>query len=128
MGNKAGAGGRLATDFVAKAEPDGYTLLLLVGGDTVVTASNPKLPYNLLRDFQFASTLRSIRSCCWPALDLRTPTLKAMLEVARKEPGAVRAMPRGATDRRSTSLASWVTPPRPGWARSTCPTAARRPP
>lgn len=33
------AGGRLATDSVAKAEPDGYTLALLVGGDAVPAAS-----------------------------------------------------------------------------------------
>lgn len=54
--NKAGAGGRLATDFVAKAEPDGYTLGLVVGGDTVVAASDPKLPYQLTRDLHFIST------------------------------------------------------------------------
>ena len=55
--NRAGAGGRLATDNVAKSDPDGHVIGILVGGDTVVAASDPKLPYNLQRDFQFVTTL-----------------------------------------------------------------------
>ncbi|MEP6719855.1 MAG: tripartite tricarboxylate transporter substrate-binding protein [Variovorax sp.] len=88
--NKSGAGGRLATDTVAKAEPDGSTLLLMVGGDAVVAASDPKLPYNLLRDFQFAGTLSVYPLLLAAGVDSRTPTMKSLLEVAQKEPRSVR--------------------------------------
>jgi tripartite-type tricarboxylate transporter receptor subunit TctC len=49
--NRAGAGGNIATDAVAKAAPDGYTLLLAtVGSLAVAPHMEPKLPYNPQRD------------------------------------------------------------------------------
>ena len=57
--NRAGAGGVLAADIVAKSAPDGYTLFM--GSSTFVTATPSlfKLPYNSLKDFapitQFAT-------------------------------------------------------------------------
>ena len=50
--NRPGAGGAIATDMAAKSPPDGYTISL--GGATthvLLPASNPKLPYNALKDF-----------------------------------------------------------------------------
>lgn len=50
--NKAGAGGSIGTDYVAKAPPDGYTLLLGSSGPLSVNPSlYPKLPYDSLKDF-----------------------------------------------------------------------------
>jgi tripartite-type tricarboxylate transporter receptor subunit TctC len=49
--NRAGSGGLLATDAVAKSPPDGYTLLLMPAADTVQPAIRRKLPYDLVRDF-----------------------------------------------------------------------------
>lgn len=50
--NKAGAGGNIATDFVARAAPDGYTVLLgSVGSLAVAPHVIANLPYNPLRDF-----------------------------------------------------------------------------
>src|SRR6516164_5533746 len=48
--NKSGAAGILATETVAKAEPDGYTLLITTPNHTINAALNPKLPYNTERD------------------------------------------------------------------------------
>jgi tripartite-type tricarboxylate transporter receptor subunit TctC len=50
--NRPGAGGTIATDLVAKAPPDGYTLL--VASSSIMTngpAIYPKLPYDIVRDF-----------------------------------------------------------------------------
>ncbi len=50
--NRPGAGGTIATDLVAKAPPDGYTLLM--ASSSVMTngpALYPKLPYDIVRDF-----------------------------------------------------------------------------
>jgi tripartite-type tricarboxylate transporter receptor subunit TctC len=50
--NKAGAGGNIAADLVAKAKPDGYTLLVGSVGPLAVNASlYRKMPYDNLRDF-----------------------------------------------------------------------------
>jgi tripartite-type tricarboxylate transporter receptor subunit TctC len=50
--NKPGASGRLAPDYVAKAAPDGYTLLgAAPGAMTIGTAIWDKIPYNIMKDF-----------------------------------------------------------------------------
>ena len=49
---KAGAGGTVGADFVAKSDPDGYTLLMAnTGTMTINPAIYPKNPYQTLRDF-----------------------------------------------------------------------------
>ena len=48
--NKPGAAGVIGTDAVAKAAPDGQTLLMVAGSLTVLAATNPKLPYDTERD------------------------------------------------------------------------------
>ncbi len=58
--NKPGAGGAVGSEFVAKAAPDGYTLLLGVTGSHGISVSlNPKLPYHPIKDFAPISTLVS---------------------------------------------------------------------
>src|SRR5262249_16827676 len=47
---KAGAGGILATDTVAKADKDGYTLPITPPNHTINAALNPKLPYDTEKD------------------------------------------------------------------------------
>lgn len=49
--NKPGAGGNIGADIVAKAPPDGYTLLLAVNSYTINTVAYKNLPWDLLRDF-----------------------------------------------------------------------------
>jgi tripartite-type tricarboxylate transporter receptor subunit TctC len=56
--NRAGAGGVVGTDVVAKSPPDGYTLLVTYAGSQAINASlYPKLPFDTIKDFQTVATL-----------------------------------------------------------------------
>lgn len=50
--NKAGAGTRIANEFVARAAPDGYTMLHAAAPIAIGEALHPKLPYDLKKDFE----------------------------------------------------------------------------
>lgn len=56
---KAGAGGTLAADAIAKSRPDGYNLLLATGGHAIAAAMYARLPYDTLKSFQPVSTVTS---------------------------------------------------------------------
>lgn len=88
--NKAGATGTIGADFVAKARPDGYTLLMgHFGSNSVAPALFPKLPYDVIRDFtpivQVATTpVLLVVHPSVPAQDV-----KGFIDYARKHPDAL---------------------------------------
>src|SRR5438093_2070998 len=49
--NRGGAGGTIGTAAVAKADPDGYTILGQSTSHTIAPALHPNLPYDVARDF-----------------------------------------------------------------------------
>ncbi|MDB5904024.1 MAG: hypothetical protein JWM26_2902, partial [Betaproteobacteria bacterium] len=53
--NRAGAEGMIATDIVAKANPDGYTILMASTAFTLYPAVVRKLPYDAVKDFDWIS-------------------------------------------------------------------------
>jgi tripartite-type tricarboxylate transporter receptor subunit TctC len=55
--NRAGAGGNIAADAVAKATPDGYTLVLLPSGHSSNAAMKKNLPFDAVNDFAWVSTV-----------------------------------------------------------------------
>ncbi len=55
--NKPGAGGTIGTDMVAKAAPDGYTLVFGNTGPSAVVSMMRKTPYDELKDFMPVSTV-----------------------------------------------------------------------
>ena len=58
--NKPGAGGTIAANQVAKANPDGYTLLVHSSGHVVNPAIYPNLPYDTLNDLVGITSLASL--------------------------------------------------------------------
>jgi len=60
--NKPGAQGLLATDFVAKSRPDGYTILITPASSTLATAPHifKQIPFDPLKDFQPVTTINSL--------------------------------------------------------------------
>jgi tripartite-type tricarboxylate transporter receptor subunit TctC len=84
--NRAGAGGQIGTDYVAKAAPDGYTILNV---DTSF-ASNPslfsRLPYDSLKDFAPVSLLASAPVALVIHPSVPAKTLKELLALAKSRP------------------------------------------
>ena len=60
--NKPGAQGSLASDFVAKSKPDGYTLMITPASSTIATAPHlfKKLPFDPIKDFAPVTMINSL--------------------------------------------------------------------
>ena len=88
---KPGAGGRIATAYVATQEPDGYTLMMLTGGDGVnaatQSATDAKLPYDLLRDYAFAGMVSLFAFLVLVKADSPFKTLRDTIDFAKRNPG-----------------------------------------
>ncbi|HEX4327117.1 MAG TPA: tripartite tricarboxylate transporter substrate binding protein [Burkholderiales bacterium] len=81
------AGGIVAADVVAKAAPDGYTLLLSTGSFTINTALNAKLPYDFLHDLTPVSLMATFPFILVVRPDAPYHSLKDLVEAARAQPG-----------------------------------------
>lgn len=84
---RPGASGRIATAHVAKQPADGYTMIMITGGDAVLAATARDLPYDLLRDLAFASSTTRFPFLFAVAADSPYKTLRDLIEDARKRPG-----------------------------------------
>jgi tripartite-type tricarboxylate transporter receptor subunit TctC len=88
--NRPGAGGAIATDMAAKAAPDGYTVTL--GGATthvLLPASNPRLPYNSVKDFAAIGQVGTAAIALVATKDFPANNLQELLALARKTPGSL---------------------------------------
>ncbi len=85
--NRAGSGGLIATEAVAKSPPDGYTLLLMPAADAVQPALRRKLPYDLDRDF--APVARLVYGPWFVVVHPSVPARSAreLIALARAHPG-----------------------------------------
>jgi tripartite-type tricarboxylate transporter receptor subunit TctC len=61
--NKAGASGNIGTDLVAKAEPDGYTVMVTVNTFTITPSLIKNTPYDINRDFSPISKIATATYC-----------------------------------------------------------------
>jgi len=86
--NVSGAGGNIATDRVAKAAPDGYTLLM--GGNSALVISPSlydRLPYDSLRDFVPISQVFIAANLLVIHPDVPAKSLPELVALARLQPG-----------------------------------------
>ncbi len=85
--NRAGAGGVVGTDFVAKAVPDGYTLLVTYEGSQAINQSlYEKLPFDSLKDFVPVATIAVTPFILIVGPKAQATTLKDFIAFARANP------------------------------------------
>jgi tripartite-type tricarboxylate transporter receptor subunit TctC len=88
--NRAGAGGVVGTDLVAKSAPDGYTLLVTYAGSQAINASlYPKIPFDTVKDFQTVATLASTPFVLIVHPKLPAKDLAEFIALARAKPDAL---------------------------------------
>ena len=85
--NKPSAGGIVAGELVARAEPDGYTMLLVSSGTAVSAALFKSLPFDTLKDFAPVSQLATFDLAIVVAAGGRFKTLRELLAYAHANPG-----------------------------------------
>ncbi len=85
--NRPGAGSMIGTDYVAKATPDGYTLLLVSGAVTTQAAVLKRLPFDPLRDFAWISNAVSYPFVVVVKPDATMQNISDLIAVAKKSPG-----------------------------------------
>src|SRR4051794_33992702 len=85
--NRAGAGGVVGTDFVAKAAPDGYTLLVTYEGSQAINQSlYEKLPFDSINDFYPIATIAATPFILIVGPKAQARTLKEFISFARANP------------------------------------------
>ena len=87
--NKGGAGGSLGTELVAKAAPDGYTVLFTLSSHTINPAIFPKLNYDTLKDFEPVGLVASLPQILVAGPQFPANTVAEMTALAKAKPGTL---------------------------------------
>jgi tripartite-type tricarboxylate transporter receptor subunit TctC len=94
--NRPGAGGRLGAEIVAKAAPDGHTLLVHSSAHTATPALYKDIPYNTEADFAGVTPLVNLPNVMVTAPDSRLKSVKAVIDYAKANPGKLTIASAGA--------------------------------
>ena len=85
--NRPGAAGILATEYVARAVPDGYTLLITAPEISIDPSTRSKLPYDPFKDFAYISQLTSGQFMLASHPSVPVKTVKQLITLAKARPG-----------------------------------------
>jgi tripartite-type tricarboxylate transporter receptor subunit TctC len=87
--NRAGASGIIGTDLVAKATPDGYTLLLIQPSLTINPHIFAKIPYDAVRDFAPISLVVDVPQVVTVHPSVPARNIKELIALAKADPGRI---------------------------------------
>ncbi len=87
--NRPGAGSINGTDMVAKAPPDGYTLLAVAASFTINPALHKQLPFDPVRDFTPVSQVAGLPHLLVVHPSMPVKSVKELIAVAKSKPGAI---------------------------------------
>lgn len=87
--NRSGASGTIGTAIVAKATPDGHTLLVSSSAFAISAALHPSLPYDPLKDFTGVTRVGFSKSVVVVPATLGVKTLPDFIEYGRARPGKI---------------------------------------
>jgi tripartite-type tricarboxylate transporter receptor subunit TctC len=86
---KPGAGGTVGANFVAKSEPDGYTLFLMASGHSTSPGLYKSLPYDAVDDFTVVSMLASSPFAIMTLPNAPYGSMQDLVQKARAQPGKI---------------------------------------
>jgi tripartite-type tricarboxylate transporter receptor subunit TctC len=85
--NRAGAGGTLGFDVVARAEKDGYTLGLMTAGQIIAAAMRRSLPYDTLTAFEPISLVAETSLVIFTRPEFPASDVRELIALAKANPG-----------------------------------------
>jgi tripartite-type tricarboxylate transporter receptor subunit TctC len=104
--NKAGAGGNIGNDAVAKSSPDGYTLLMTPSSIAIVPHLYNKLTYDPIKDFIPVTLIATQPMVIVVSNDFPAKTLPDLIKMAKEKPGGIQyaSAGNGTTNHLATEL------------------------
>ena len=87
--NRTGAGGNIGSDAVAKAAPDGYTLLMASPANTINSSLYTRMPYDPSRDLAPVALIATVPTVLLANRSLPVKDIKQLVALARAKPGAL---------------------------------------
>lgn len=84
---KPGAGGTLASQYVARAKPDGYTVFMVLAAHAINDSLYPKLPYDTRKDFAPVSLVANLPMVVAASGKLPAKNIHELIQAAKAAPG-----------------------------------------